>query len=111
MDEKKIFKEAFIKSLKTYEEKKRLSMTPEELEIEEYENAMFEAGESSATEISPEEQREMQEDPKYWESVVAAIDKDESISYKVYEDFIYKNGKLVNRVNKTKENQYADQEN
>ena len=60
MDEKKIFKEAFIKSLKTYEEKKRLSMTPEELEIEEYENAMFEAGESSATEISPEEQREMQ---------------------------------------------------
>lgn len=58
-----------------------------------------------------EEQIEKQEDPKYWESVVATIDKDESISYKVYEDFIYKNGKLVNRVNKTKENQYADQEN
>lgn len=58
-----------------------------------------------------EEQREMQEDPKYWESVVAAIDKEEPIGYKTYEDFVYKNGKLVNRVNKTKENQYADQEN
>lgn len=57
------------------------------------------------------EQIEMQEDPKYWESVVAAIDKDEPIGYKAYADFIYKNGKLVGRVNTTKEYQYADSEN
>lgn len=58
-----------------------------------------------------EEQREMQEGPKYWESVVAAIDKEEPIGYKTYEDFVYKNGKLVNRINQTKEHQYADFEN
>lgn len=58
-----------------------------------------------------EEQLEMQEDPKYLESVVAAIDKEEPIGYKVYEDFIYKNGMLEKRVNLTKKYQYADFEN
>lgn len=58
-----------------------------------------------------EEQLEMQEDPKCLESVVAAIDKEEPIGYKVYEDFIYKNGMLEKRVNLTKKYQYADFEN
>ena len=49
--------------------------------------------------------------PQYLESVVAAIDKEEPIGYKVYEDFIYKNGMLEKRVNLTKKYQYADFEN
>lgn len=55
-----------------------------------------------------EEQREMQEDTKYWESVATEIDKVEPVGYRIYEDFVYQNRMLVKRVNSTKEYQYTD---
>lgn len=55
-----------------------------------------------------EEQRKMQEDPKYWESVATEIDKVEPVGYRIYEDFVYQDRKLVKRMNLTKEYQCTD---
>lgn len=50
-----------------------------------------------------EEMAEKQSDPKYCES----IEEEEPIGYKTYEDFIYKDGKIVSRTNKVKEPKYS----
>ena len=62
MDEKKIFEEAFKKSIEKYQSKKYLSMTAEEIEQEEYEMSQIENGERFGTEMSEKEMRDMQKE-------------------------------------------------
>lgn len=55
-----------------------------------------------------EVQYEQQNDPQYIEHLMDEINQEQPIGHKVYEDFIYKNGKLVERKNPTTVFQYAE---
>lgn len=54
------------------------------------------------------EMEELQNDPQYQESLAENLENDEDVvGYKIYEDFVYENGKVVKRINRTKENKYS----
>lgn len=55
-----------------------------------------------------EEQLEKENYTEYMESLINEFDKEESTGYKVYEDFIYENGKVIERKNSTTEYQYEE---
>lgn len=53
------------------------------------------------------EQLEKQNDPEYIEALAAETTNEQPLGYKVFEDFVYENGRVVRRENKTKENKYT----
>lgn len=54
------------------------------------------------------EMEDLQNDPQYQESLAEDLENDkDAVGYKIYEDFVYKNGKVIKRINRTKENKYS----
>lgn len=54
------------------------------------------------------EMEKLQNDTQYQESLADDLENDkDAVGYKIYEDFVYENRKVIKRINRTKENKYS----